>query len=161
MNHLELIIVVAMTRQRVIGRNGSLPWHIPEELRLFRELTTGQTVIMGRETFRSIGCPLPERRNIVVTRTLPATAGVEVCGSFAEAVSKGADDGKKIFVLGGLEIYRQALPVASAMVVSWIRENHAGDTFFPEFDPEVWSVQKVEEHAAFTRVWYKKRESVI
>lgn len=161
MSRPELIIVVAMTRQRVIGRNGSLPWHIPEELRLFRELTTGQTVILGRETFRSIGRPLPERRNIVVTRTLPATAGVEVCGSFAEAVRKGADDGDKIFVLGGLEIYRQALPVASAMVVSWIRENHAGDTFFPEFDPEDWSVQKVEEHAAFTRVWYKKRESVI
>lgn len=161
MSRPELIIVVAMTRQRVIGRNGSLPWHIPEELRLFRELTTGQTVIMGRETFASIGRPLPERRNLVVTRTLPATPGVEICRSFPEALQKAAVDGKKVFVIGGLEIYRQALPVASAMVVSWIRENHAGDTFFPEYDPEDWSVQKVEEHAAFTRVWYIKRESVI
>lgn len=156
----ELIIVVAMTRERVIGRKGRLPWHIPEDLRLFRELTTGQTVVMGRETFASIGRPLPDRRNIVVTRTLPAIAGVEVCRNFAEALNKGAADGKKIFVIGGRALYRQALPIADTLVVSWIREDYAGDTFFPESDPETWSEEKVEEHAAFTRAWYKKRELV-
>lgn len=161
MSRPELIIVVAMTRQRVIGCEGRLPWHIPEDLRLFRELTMGQTVIMGRETFVSIGRPLPERRNIVVSRTLPATPGVEICRSFPEALQKSAADDKKIFVIGGRALYRQALVVASAMVVSWIREDHAGDTFFPEFDPEAWSVEQVEEHAAFTRVWYKKRKSVV
>ena len=152
-----ITIVVAMTRQSVIGRKGRLPWHIPEDLRLFRELTTGQTVIMGRETFISIGHPLPERRNIVVTRTLREIAGVEICRSFSEALKKGTADGKKIFVIGGRRIYRHALPIADAMVVSWIREDYAGDTFFPESDLETWSVEKVEEHAEFTRVWYKKR----
>jgi len=160
MSRPEITIVVAMTRERVIGRKGRLPWHIPEDLRLFRELTTGQTVIMGRETFASIGRPLPDRRNIVVTRTLPAIAGVEVCRSFAEALNKGAADGKKIFVIGGRALYRQALPIADAMVVSWVREDFTGDTFFPGFDPESWPVEKVEEHAAFTRVWYKKRKPV-
>ncbi|HXV20739.1 MAG TPA: dihydrofolate reductase [Desulfuromonadales bacterium] len=155
-NWPEITIVVAMTRQRVIGRKGRLPWHIPEDLRLFRELTTGQTVIMGRETFASIGHPLPERRNIVVTRTLREIAGAEVCQSFSEALKKRTADGKKIFVIGGRTIYRHALPVADAMVVSWIREDYAGDTFFPEADLEAWSVEKVEEHVAFTRVWYKK-----
>jgi dihydrofolate reductase len=161
MSRPEITIVVAMTRERVIGRKGRLPWHIPEDLKLFRELTTGQTVVMGRETFASIGRPLPERRSIVVTRTLPAIAGAEVCRNFAEALQKGAGDGKKIFVIGGRAIYRQALPIADTMVVSWIREDYAGDTFFPEYDPETWSVVKVEEHAAFTRVWYKKRAPVI
>jgi dihydrofolate reductase len=160
MSRPQITIVVAMTRERVIGRKGRLPWHIPEDLKLFRELTRGQTVVMGRETFASIGRPLPERRNIVVTRTLPAIAGVEVCRNFADALKKGAADGKKIFVIGGRALYRQALPIADTMVVSWIREDYAGDTFFPESDPETWSVEKVEEHAAFTRVWYKKREPV-
>jgi dihydrofolate reductase len=155
-----ITIVVAMTRQRVIGRKGRLPWHLPEDLRLFRELTTGQTVIMGRETFASIGRPLPERRNIVVTRTLPVIAGAEVCRSFDEALEKGETSGGRIFVIGGRALYRKALPVADAMVVSWIREDFTGDIVFPEFDPEGWLVEKVEEHAGFNRVWYKKRKPV-
>jgi dihydrofolate reductase len=158
MERPELIIAVAMTRQRVIGCAGRLPWHIPEDLRLFRELTTGQTVIMGRETFASIGGPLPERRNLVVSRTLPATPGVEICRSFPEALQMAAAGANKIFVLGGSELYRQALPLAGSMVVSWVREDHAGDTFFPEFTPEDWSVEKIEEYAEFIRVWYKKRK---
>jgi dihydrofolate reductase len=160
MSRPEITIVVAMTRERVIGRKGRLPWHIPEDLKLFRELTTGQTVVMGRETFASIGRPLPERRNIVVTRTMPAIAGVEVCRSFTEALSRGAAEGKKIFVIGGRALYRQALPIADTLVVSWIREDITGDTFFPGFDPDCWSVEKAEEHAAFTRVWYKRRNPV-
>lgn len=157
MKRPEPIIVVAMTRQRVIGCGGRLPWHIPVDLRLFKELTTGHTVIMGRETFVSLGRPLPDRRNLVVSRTLAATPGVEICRSFPEALQRAAADGKKIFVIGGREIYRQALPVAAAMVVSWVREDHAGDTLFPEFDLEAWSAEKVEEYREFTRVWYIKR----
>jgi len=161
MNHPEITIVVAMTRERVIGRKGRLPWHIPEDLSLFRELTTGQTVIMGRETYVSIGRPLPERRNIIVTRTLPAIAGVEVCRSLAEALDKGVTDGRKIFVIGGRALYRQALPIAGSMVVSWIREDFKGDIFFPQFDTEVWSVERTEEYGDFTRIWYKRQKPVI
>lgn len=157
MDRSDPIIVVAMTRQRVIGRKGRLPWHLPADLRLFRELTTGQTVIMGRETFVSIGRPLPNRRNLVVSRTLPATPGVEICRSFHEALQMAAADGTKTFVIGGEEIYRQALPIAAAMVVSWVREDHAGDTYFPDVDFAAWSAEKIEEYPEFTRVWYKKR----
>lgn len=152
-----VIIVVAMTKSRVIGHQGNLPWHIPSDLQLFKELTSGHTLIMGRKTFLSIGRPLPDRRNLVVSRNLPATPGVEICRSFPEALRLAASDGKKVFVIGGAAIYRQALPLASALVISWIRQDCAGDTRFPEFDLSAWSVETIDEYPEFTRVWYKKR----
>lgn len=161
MQRPEVVIVVAMTKNRVIGRQGRLPWHIPKDLQLFKALTAGQTLIMGRQTFLSIGRPLSDRRNIVVSRTLPPAPGIEICRSFAEALRMAAADGKKINVIGGEAIYRQALPFASAMVVSWVREDHAGDTFFPAFDLSAWLVEKVEAYPEFTRVWYKKRSSAM
>lgn len=156
MECLEITIVVAMTKNRVIGRSGRLPWSISADLRLFKELTSGQTLIMGRQTFLSIGRPLPDRRNLVISRTLPATPGVEVCRSFTEALRLAAADGKKVYVIGGAEIYRQALPFASTMVISWIREDYAGDTYFPAFDLAAWSEEKVEEYPEFTRIRYQK-----
>lgn len=144
-----------MTQARVVGHKGRLPWYIPAELQLFKELTWGHTLIMGRQTFRSIGRPLPGRRNIIVSRSLPATPGIEVCRSFAEALRLATGDGKKIFVIGGAEIYRQALPHAGALVISWIREDCSGDTWFPDFDLTAWTVERSEEYPQFSRVWYK------
>lgn len=153
----KITIVVAMTRQRAIGRKGSIPWHIPEELRLFRELTTGHAVIMGRATFESIGRPLPDRYNIVLSRTMPLAAGVEVCRSLEEALAKAEGAKRHIFIIGGESVYRQALPLADAMVISVIRKDYAGDAFFPDFDPTDWSLEKEEEHEEFTRAWYRRR----
>lgn len=161
MSRSEITIVAAMTRRRVIGLRGTIPWHIPGELRLFRELTTGHTVIMGRETFESIGRPLPDRCNIVVSRKMPPAAGVEICKSLDEALTRAAGIGRRIFVVGGEAIYRLALPLADAMVVSFVQGEYAGDAFFPEFDESAWSVEAVEEHEAFTRIWYRKRDGAV
>jgi len=152
----ELTIVVAMTKKQVIGHKGRLPWYIAEDLRLFKELTSGQTLIMGRQTFLSIGRPLPDRRNLVVSRSLPAMPGIEVCRSFADALRRAAADGKKVFAIGGAEVYRQALPLASSLVISWVRGDYTGDTYFPDFDLTAWSVETIEEYPEFSRVWYKK-----
>jgi dihydrofolate reductase len=128
-----------MSRNRIIGRQGALPWHIPEDLRRFRELTSGHTLIMGRKTFESIGRPLPGRRNIVVThQTGYRAAGCLSAPSFEEAVRLAAP-AAEVFICGGAEIYRQALPLADRIYLTVINDDYDGDTTFPaipaaEFD---------------------------
>jgi dihydrofolate reductase len=126
------IIIVAMTKDRVIGKDGTLPWHIPDDLKLFRKLTTGNTVVMGRTTYDSIGKPLRDRNNIVVTRSVRAIPGAVVCATFEDAVTEAEGLEKDIFFIGGASIYRQALPVANAMHVSWVKKEYAGDIRFPD-----------------------------
>jgi len=153
----EIIIVAALSGQGVIGRQGQLPWHLPEELRLFRQLTLHQTVVMGRQTFASIGRPLPMRRNIVVSRSLLPVAGLEVCRSLSEALALAKGHAGTVFVIGGAALFRQALPIADGMVLSRVRGEWSGDVFFPPFDLEAWSVEKEEEYPEFTRTWYRRR----
>jgi dihydrofolate reductase len=152
----EYVIVVAMTRERVIGQGGRIPWRLPQDLRLFRELTTGHAVVMGRRTFDSIGGALPGRRNLVLSRTLSEAPEVEVCGSFEEALAKTANCRGKVFFVGGAQVYAQALPLADAMVVSWIEGNFPGETLFPPFDEGEWRAVRTEHHPGFTRVWYRR-----
>lgn len=156
----EKIILVAMTRDRVIGRGGAMPWHLPAELRFFRELTVGHPVVMGRRTYEAIGRPLPQRRNLVLSRTLPPAPGIEVCRDFPEALARlvGA---AKVFFIGGREIFEEALPVADVLRISWIERKYPGDVFFPDVDWNAW--QAVEENAypQFRHVVYRRvrRES--
>lgn len=150
------IIIVAMTRDRVIGRCGRIPWRLPEDLQLFRELTTGHTVVMGRETFESIGRPLPGRRNLVVSRSLAPREGVEICTSFEEALLKVSNIKGKVFFIGGVEIYAKALPVVDTLVVSWVENAYPGDTLFPVYDATEWTAVRTEQYAGFTRVWYRR-----
>jgi dihydrofolate reductase len=152
----EHVIVVAMTRRRVIGASGRLPWHLPEDLRLFRELTTGQAVVMGRRTFESIGRPLPGRRNLVVSRTLSPRQGIEVCRSFDEALARTAGFPGRVFFIGGAEIYALALPVADRLIVTWVEQAVEGDVHFPAFDESAWTVERSEPGAGFVRVWYRR-----
>lgn len=155
---MEKIVVVAMTADRVIGREGRIPWHLPEELRLFKELTWGETVIMGRLTFESIGRPLPGRRNIVVSRTLPDSPGIEICPSLDAALEcAGKDRGGKIFFIGGAELYRRAIEVADTLIVSWVDGVHAGDTFFPEIDFSLWREIECHRHPQFRICTYGRR----
>jgi len=156
----QVIIVAAMAENGVIGRQGRLPWHLPEELRLFRQLTLHHTIVMGRQTFASIGRPLPERRNIVVSRTLAATAGVEICRSLPEALDLARGIGGAIFVIGGATLYRQALQVADGMILSRVPGDWEGDVLFPPFDQDVWGVDKEEVFPEFIRTWYRRREGV-
>lgn len=151
------VILVAMTPGGVIGREGKIPWNIPEELRLFRELTVGHTVLMGRRTFESIGRPLPDRKNIVLSRTLSPTPGIVVCGSLRKALAEGAAYGRKIFIIGGREVFAEALPLADLLRVSWIAREYHGDVFFPPLRLQEWEEIHAQDYPEFRHVLYGRR----
>ena len=155
----EKIILVAMTADRVIGAGNRIPWNIPEELSLFRDLTVGHSVVMGRKTFESIGHPLPDRRNIVVSQTLPSTPGIVVCASFRKALAEAAAFGKKIFIIGGRQVYSEALPVAGLLRISWIEQPYSGDVYFPPFDLGEWEELHSREYTGFRHVLYRRLSS--
>ena len=155
--HPPLGIVVAMTRSGVIGQGGRLPWDLPADRRLFRELTEGNTVIMGRLTFESLTGPLPRRQNIVVSRSPHQYAGATVCRSFLQAVALGWRLGQPIFVIGGVEVYRQALPLADTLHISWVDEEYAGDRCFPPFDLAAWQPASTADYPGFQHVIYRRR----
>ena len=123
-------IIVAMSKNRVIGNNNTLIWHLPEDLRRFKELTTGNTIVMGRKTYESIGKPLPNRRSIIITRdTNYLVDGCEVVNSLEEALLLSNSD---CFIIGGGEIYRQAIDIADRLYITTIDKEFEGDTTFPE-----------------------------
>lgn len=137
-------IIVAMAENRVIGLNGAIPWDISDDRRRFRQLTMGHPIIMGRKTFESIGRPLPGRRNIVLTRQLGYRAeGCYVVHSFAYALvaSAGADE---VFICGGEELYRIALPLAYRIYLTVVHRSCAGDTFFPPIPAEFTEVERLD-----------------
>jgi dihydrofolate reductase len=147
-------IVAAIARGGVIGAEGRMPWHIPEDLKYFKRLTTGGTVVMGRKTFDSIGKPLPGRTNVVITRRKDFhPEGTEIANSLEEALRNhpGA------FVIGGAEIYRQALPLADRLYITHIREDYRGDTFFPEWNPGDWALVGSEDHGTFEFAVYDRK----
>lgn len=124
-------LIVAMARNRVIGIGGRLPWHFSEDLKYFKRLTMSKPIIMGRKTFESIGKPLPGRVNIVVTRNQNyAAEGVTVVGSLQSAIAHVADF-EEVFVIGGEEIFKLALPAAHRVYLTVIDAEFEGDTFFP------------------------------
>ncbi|OGP09580.1 MAG: hypothetical protein A2048_00115 [Deltaproteobacteria bacterium GWA2_45_12] len=126
-----LSIIVAMSQNGVIGKNNQLPWHLSEDLKRFKTLTMGQAIIMGRKTFESIGKPLPGRTNIVITRNKKYTAqGVILVSSLKEALEK-VPTNTEAFVIGGAEIYKEALPHAQTIYLTRIEKEVEGDTFFP------------------------------
>jgi len=153
---MDVILIAALTRDRVIGKDNRMPWRIPEEFRHFRRLTTGHTLVMGRKTFESVG-RLPERNIVVVSRSLPEkTEGVAVCRTLEEAIEKARSCGKDIFVAGGAEVYRQALPLADRLCLSYIKKDYDGDAYFPKFDEGEWAVVREEDHSEFTFVEYRR-----
>jgi dihydrofolate reductase len=143
-----------MARNRVIGRAGTMPWHIPADLRYFKAVTMGKPLIMGRKTFQSIGRPLPGRTNIVITRQADFTAeGVLILPDWEAALSLAGDiaqrDGvDEIMIVGGGEIYALALPHADRIYLTEIQIDAAGDTVFPEIDRSDWQERKRDTHPA-------------
>jgi dihydrofolate reductase len=140
--------IVAMTAARLMGAGGRLPWHIPEDLRHFKQTTAGHAVLMGRKTFDSIGKkPLPGRRNLIVSRSAPASADKAAAGvefflsipSAIEAVRAGGTE-TELFIVGGSEIYAAALPLTDRLYVTWIKltPEPVGDTWFPNVDFSQW-----------------------
>jgi dihydrofolate reductase len=134
-------MIWAMGRSREIGKNNRLPWHLPNDLKHFKEVTYGKTVIMGSKTFESLGKALPGRRNIVITLEKIEAPGCELVYSIEEALEK-ADDA---FIIGGASIYKQFLPYTNRLYITRIEHDFDADIFFPEFDLEEWKLIKREK----------------
>lgn len=145
-----LSAIVAMAENRVIGKNNQLPWHLPADLKHFKAITTGNPILMGRKTYESIGKPLPNRTNIIITRDTNFTApGCFVVNSIEKAITLASEQGsKEIFIIGGAEVYRQLLPHIERIYLTLVHSNIDGDTYFPELDPNVWHELNRETHAA-------------
>ena len=143
MSLLPLAMIAAMTPRRAIGRAGALPWHVPEDLKQFREKTTGHAVIIGRKTFDTMGKALPKRRNIVVSRKpVELPPGVERCASVEEAIALARTSDPCPFVLGGGEIYVLAMPLATDLYLTLIEgpDDTGADAFFPPIDESAFEV---------------------
>lgn len=141
---MKLSLVWAMAQNGVIGRNNSLPWHLPEDLKYFKRITLGKPVIMGRKTFESIGKPLPGRTNIVITHNpqfhakgVKVVHSIEAARALCESLAE-LDGFDEAMVIGGAEIYRLALPEADRLYLTEVHADVAGDTVFPEFDRGAW-----------------------
>ena len=169
---IPVAMIAAMDRNRVIGVDNQLPWYLPEDLKFFKRMTQAKPLVMGRKTFQSIGRPLPGRLNIVVTRdTGFHHDGVRVCHDLASALAladqQATIDGvEEIMVMGGAEIYAQALPHASRLYLTEVAIEVAGDARFPELDPAEWEeLQRVpgtpaEGQPAYDFVEYRRRGAV-
>ena len=147
----NLVLIAALARNGVIGINNTLPWHLPEDMKHFREATRGKPVIMGRKTWESLPDtfrPLPGRHNIVVSRNPTYQAdGATVVSSLTAALDAAvnADD---VFVIGGAELYRQALPLARRMVLTRIEQDFEGDAHFPSFTDADWQMTRQDAHVS-------------
>lgn len=158
-------IIAAVGRNRALGKDNDLIWHLPADLRRFKSLTRGHHVIMGRKTFESLGKPLPKRTNVIVSRNPDYRAeGCIVVNSLEKALEIAQSDPNP-FILGGAEIYRQALSFADHMDLTFVHEEFEADAFFPEFDSEEWELMGREDFNKddenpfdYSFVQYKKRK---
>ncbi len=137
--NFKLTVIVAKAENNVIGNENQLIWHLPNDLKHFKNLTSGHPIIMGRKTFESIGKPLPNRTNIVITRNSNWNAdGVLIANSLEQAIEKAKEFDSEIFIIGGGNIYEQAMDWADALEVTEVHHSFEGDTKFPEIDLSVW-----------------------
>jgi dihydrofolate reductase len=142
---MTISLIAAMGKNRVIGNKGKIPWNLPADLRYFRRTTDGHSVIMGRKTYESIGRPLPNRKNIIITRDKNYKAdGCDVVDSLGEALDRS--NSEEVFVIGGGEIYKLALPLANKIYLTLVDYEPKGDAFFPEFDLKEWREISREDH---------------
>ncbi len=163
---MRISLIVAMSRNRAIGRDNALPWRLPADLARFKQLTMGHTLVMGRKTWDSIGRALPGRRTIVVSRRPDFGApGAELAGSLDQALEMAAGDAE-VFIAGGAEIFAAALPRAGRVYMTLIDAEIPGDTFFDEMNEPDWALVSSEAHApdeknayAYTFLTYDRKQS--
>jgi len=153
---MRLSLIWAMTRNRVIGSNNALPWHLPDEMRHFMRTTLGLPVIMGRKQFEAMGKPLPRRTNIVLTHNAVFSAdGIVVAHTLEKAIEQAQQvGGDEAMVIGGAEIYALALPRADRLYFTLIDTELDGDTWFPQFDESKWREVQRDEHGIDARHAY-------
>jgi dihydrofolate reductase len=138
--------LVAMDKNRVIGKDNSLPWHLPADLKFFKKVTMGHPIAMGRKTYDSIGKPLPGRENIIVTRNLDyQPEGCTVLHSIEDLIRYIKSKNEEVFVIGGAQLFKETFSVADRLYITEIEYEFTGDTFFPEFDKSQWTLSGSEK----------------
>jgi dihydrofolate reductase len=147
---MNIYIVVAIATNNAIGKNNELLWHLPKDLKHFKQITSGHTVVMGRKTFDSIGKPLPNRRNIIITRQDINPEGCEVANSLDGALALATND-EDLYIIGGAEIYRQAMAVTNYIYLTIVRHAFDADAYFPEIDMAIWEETEREDYQADER----------
>lgn len=157
-------IIVAIGKNNEIGKNNKLLWHIPEDLKKFKETTLGKTVVMGRNTYESIGKPLPNRYNIVLTKNLKSFPNnfnekLEICDDFSKIVEKYKNSDEEVFIIGGAQVYKKSLEleIIEKLYISYIDfSDNEADVYFPEIDYNVWKKVEEEEYVGWKFCIYKK-----
>lgn len=146
-----------MSLNRVIGAGNRIPWHLPEDFKWFKQMTTGHVIVMGRKTFESIGKLLPDRETIVLTRSAFAHPGVRVARELSEIAALAGE--RKVFICGGAQIYQQALPLCSDLYLTLVKREVAGDTYFPPFEEQLGLVAELADNAEFKILHYRRRRA--
>ncbi|MEH6348042.1 MAG: type 3 dihydrofolate reductase [Bermanella sp.] len=151
---MKIVLIAAFAQNRVVGINNTLPWHLPEDLKYFKRTTTGKAIIMGRKTYDSIGRPLPNRTNIVISRNTELNVeGVKVVDSLQAAIDLAKEVNlingvEEIMVIGGASIYEEALPQADRLYITHVQAEVAGDAYFPEVDFSQWQEVSRDDYVA-------------
>ncbi|PSH02148.1 MAG: dihydrofolate reductase [Nanohaloarchaea archaeon QH_8_44_6] len=157
---MQKIIIAAVAENDVIGKDGDIPWHYSEDMKHFKQKTTGHSVIMGRKTYFSLPedfRPLPDRKNIVLSRSEPELPeSVELANSLDEAWEKAEEHSSKAFVIGGAGVYEQTMQEADRMILTEVHEEYDGDTFFPEWSKDSWKEIKRDDREELSFVEYRK-----
>jgi len=153
----KLILISAMTRSRVIGKDRALPWNMPEEYEQFLGHVRGSTVILGRTSYEIFGSDLPDARLIVVSSSVKSLADAAVCADVESAVAQARSHGTPVFSAGGASIYRQTLPLADAMYLSFIKEDYEGDSYFPAWSDAEWEIVRTVDHTRYEFRVYERR----
>ncbi len=151
-----MIVISAMSQDRIIGKGDGLPWHVPEEYNQFLDIIRGQTVILGRRSYPIFGKGLTSDHNVVVSRSVKELRGAVVVHSIEEAIELATSYGKTVFSAGGSTIYQQTIPLADAMYLSFMKGSFTGDAYFPPFNESEWTIESQTDHPAFEFVRYKK-----
>jgi dihydrofolate reductase len=150
--------IAAMSLNRVIGAGNRIPWHLPEDFKWFKRMTTGQVIVMGRKTFESIGKPLPDRTTLVLTRSRQPLPGVRTLSNLSQIdPADPALAGREIYICGGAQVYRQALPLCSDLYLTLVQRVVEGDTVFPPFEEQFKLVEEVLECPEFRILHYRAR----
>ena len=158
---MEIVLIAAVDMNLAIGKDGTIPWNIKEDLKFFKEKTENTAIIMGRATYDSIGRPLPNRKNIVMTRSIQGREGVSEVSSAEEAIEEALEYSKTVNVIGGEFIYKEFLPLATKLLITEIKlEVDSADTFFPEWEKSLWKensrLERLESGIEFSFAEYIK-----